>query len=210
MKAMRQSKQQGFTLAEILIAVTIFSLVIALATQFFIDSYASLYKSQTALEANRSSRSFLDVISEDGMEADLFVIYPKYGSVSHSDRLSSGKSGDFLILAESQLGTLETEYQKLIGYYAKKRTEDEYFDIIVFEYDVPDNSKTSSLETLVNKALTNGKERIVFAQVKRLGNEGMFVNVDGGNVFTFHGIRVRFPEQAQPSKILHSTISVRS
>ncbi|MGE9294988.1 MAG: hypothetical protein ACQKBV_01680, partial [Puniceicoccales bacterium] len=44
----------------------------------------------------------------------------------------------------------------------------------------------------------------------RIGDDGMFVNVDDGNIFTFRGVRVRFPEQAQPSKILHTTINVRS
>ncbi|MBK1857398.1 PulJ/GspJ family protein [Cerasicoccus arenae] len=202
---------KGFTLAEVLIAVTIFAIVIAISSQFFIDSYATLYKSQTALEANRSSRNFLDVLAEDGMEADSFVIYKDYsGNVKKSLRITNGNSGDFLVLAETELGTLETEYIKLIGYYAQKREVDEYYDVLIFEYDVPSSLKTEPLETLVNKAVSASNNRLLFAQVKRIGSEGMFINVDSGNIFTFHGIRVRFPEQAQPSKILHTTINVRS
>lgn len=192
-------------------AITVFSLILTLAAQFFIDSYKSLYKSQTALEANRSSRAFLDSMNKDGMEADSFVVYKNYSaSVSQSQRLSSGSSGDYLILAETNLGTLDTEYVRIIGYYAQKRSQDEYFDVVVFEYEVPDSDKTKPLETLVNTAAVNATDRVIFAQVKRIGNQGMFINVDAGNVFTFHGVRVRFPEQAQPSKILHSTVTVRS
>ncbi|WP_309382100.1 PilW family protein [Cerasicoccus frondis] len=202
---------QGFTLSEVMIAVAIFSVVIAISSSFFVDSYKTLYKSQTALEANRSSRSFLDFLSQDGMEADSFVVYPSYSDKNQKkNRVASGQSGDFLVLAETEIGTLETEYLRLIGYYATKRTTDEYFDILVFEYEVPEANKTKSLESLVSEAVNKATDRVVFAQIKRIGEEGMFINVDSGNVFSFHGIRVRFPEQAQPSKILHTTINVRS
>lgn len=203
--------QRGFSLPEVLIAVGVFATLIAISSTFFIDSYRTLFKSQTALEANRSSRSFLDFLSQDGMEADSFVIYPAYSNnVSEDDRVVSGKSGDFLILAETDIGVLGTEYHRLVGYYVAEREEDEYDDILVFEYDVADADISQPLESLVAKAINNSKDRLVFAQVKRIGGDGMFINVDSGNVFSFHAIRVRFPEQAQPSKILHTTINVRS
>lgn len=205
------SDRRAFTLAEMLIAVSIFTMVIAFATTFFVDSYRTLFKSQTALEANRSSRSFLGYLSEDGREADSFAIYPSYsGSLSSANRIPTGNSGDFIVLAETELSTLETKYIRLIGYYTRAREQDEYFDIISFEYDVPGSKQTDSLESLVNAAVAASNTRLVFTQIKRIGNDGMFINVDGGNIFSFHGIRVRFPEQAQPSKIMHATIGVRS
>ena len=70
----RRENRLGYTLPEILIVTAIFVTLIALSSQFFLDAYKTLYKSQTALEANRSSRAFMDSLVIDGKGASSFAI----------------------------------------------------------------------------------------------------------------------------------------
>ncbi|MGE9296628.1 MAG: PilW family protein, partial [Puniceicoccales bacterium] len=155
----------GFTLVEIIISLAVFSIAMLVATTFFIDSYKTLFKSQTALEANRSSRAFMDAMVTDGLEADSFAIYPKLNSsVNKNNRVDPGEAGDFIILAETDLGTLSTLYTKLIGYYVKERSGDKYYDIIVFEYDVPKSRQDEPLEDLVNTAVSSAQTRTIFTE----------------------------------------------
>lgn len=203
-------KDQGFTLVEIMVSMSIFVAVLGMILSFYTQSYATLFKTEAALNANASTRTFLAHLLNHGRSADSFAVYDHAkANLTESDRVDTHDAGDFIAFAETELTATGTEYTNIIGYNVVPRAGDSYFDIEIFDYSVPSGDQAKPFDEIVSQAFKVSQKRTVFTFVKRIGDNGMFVNVDGGNVFTFYGIRVRFPEQAQPSKVMHVTASVR-
>jgi prepilin-type N-terminal cleavage/methylation domain-containing protein len=80
---------RGFTLVEVMISMTIVSLVMGLALSTFIFCLRVMYKDSQRLATNASLRSFMAQISKETLDASYFYLFPYYTSLDGSVNLSA-------------------------------------------------------------------------------------------------------------------------
>jgi hypothetical protein len=88
----RRSAAAGFTVVEILIAMTIALVAIALALGTFLFGLRSMYKDNVRLETNSSLRKFMGQMSKETLDSSEFYIFPSYQSLDGSVNLASDVS----------------------------------------------------------------------------------------------------------------------
>lgn len=97
----RIDKQNGYTLPEILIALTILGFILTGVASMTIQSGKTLFVSTEKLEINADIRFFTQLLASEARSANAFLIYPSSNEErrdSISDRLRDGEAGDFLAL----------------------------------------------------------------------------------------------------------------
>ena len=88
--------RRAFTLVEILIALSIFGLVMtAVATQL-IESVAISLKTSTSLEHSRNTRELIDELRQDVANAQVMELYPQFND--RGARRSDQQLGNYLVL----------------------------------------------------------------------------------------------------------------
>lgn len=107
-------RHRGYTLVEIMIAVTIFSMLMAGATQFLIDGYEVTFVTEKKLEINSDIRDITNDIFDEARQANYFIMYqsffpdasgdppgdfrsPTVGYSAEDYRQRKGNSGDFVV-----------------------------------------------------------------------------------------------------------------
>lgn len=71
----------GFTLVEVMISMTIVSLVLGLSMSTFLFGLRTMYKDTQRLATNASLRSFMAQISKETLDASYFYLFPYYTSL---------------------------------------------------------------------------------------------------------------------------------
>ncbi len=110
------SSHRAFTLAEIMVVMTIFGFVMAGVLPFFIMNLKSQFVGEQKLLINGDIRKVTNQMVENAREANSFVIYQAFtnqtrwdgatesrdangnGAVTFADRLQNGQAGDFIVL----------------------------------------------------------------------------------------------------------------
>ncbi|MDQ8203681.1 prepilin-type N-terminal cleavage/methylation domain-containing protein [Pelagicoccus sp. SDUM812003] len=108
-----KTSNRGYTLVEVMIALGIFSLIMAGTTAFLINTSNFAAYTEGKLLVNRDIRAFTSELSDFATYSNYFVIYKSF-----SDRtvVDEGGSGDFMVLAfvDDDDPSL---YTQLIGFY---------------------------------------------------------------------------------------------
>jgi len=97
----RRGKGAGFTLAEVLVSMTIFSLLMGMIVSFNVESIKSMFVSEQKAIINKDMRMLTSQMSDDARYASFFVLYSNYTATSRNttaQELQQGNSGDFLVL----------------------------------------------------------------------------------------------------------------
>lgn len=102
----------AFTLVEMMIALTIFGLLIAAVVSQLTESIGIGLKAARTLEYARSSRVIIDRLATDVRAAGTFTMFPEFNDRGHA--VGDGESGNYVVLQEidEDGGIVRT-----IGYY---------------------------------------------------------------------------------------------
>lgn len=85
----RQKRIAGFTLVEVMISMTIVTVVLGLAMSNFLFGLRTMYKDNQRLATNASLRYFVAQVSKETLDASEFYIFPFYTSFDGSVTLAS-------------------------------------------------------------------------------------------------------------------------
>lgn len=123
------SRSLGFTLVEVIVAVSIMSIVMLFVFRFFITTLNLYSYDHGRVQVNQDIRSFTNEIRNDATTASYFYIYPSFssrwtGTGNTTDaHVSESESGDMLVLVYDYTNpgsgnTGATTYiTRLVGYY---------------------------------------------------------------------------------------------
>lgn len=79
----------GFTLVEVMISMTIVSLVLALSMSTFLFGLRTMYKDTQRLATNASLRSFMAQITKETLDASYFYLFTSYTALDGSVNLAT-------------------------------------------------------------------------------------------------------------------------
>jgi len=113
----------GFTLVELLIAVSLLSFATLGVIAFLRQGLKMYYMDRARTTINRDIRSFTTQIDTDAVTANYFCIYPNFTTRSSGGTdaaLVDGQAGDFLVLVytdPSQTSQGISMITRIVGYY---------------------------------------------------------------------------------------------
>lgn len=102
----------GFSLVELMIAVTLGTLLMTGVTRVFISMMDMSYYTMGKLQVSRDIRTFTSEMSASAKGAALFEIYPSFDD--RSETAADGSTGDYLVL---YYRNHEGDIYKVVGYY---------------------------------------------------------------------------------------------
>jgi prepilin-type N-terminal cleavage/methylation domain-containing protein len=115
----RARRRAGLTLVEMIIAVTIFGLVMTAATRQLIEGVKLSMKTAQALEFESSSRRLLDRLNEDVRSAEIVTVFP--GFEDRGAAVGDGGYGNYVVMHQvASSGTVT----RTIGYYLQSNGAD--------------------------------------------------------------------------------------
>lgn len=85
-------RSAGFTLVEVMISMTIVTLVMAMSLSAFLFGLRTMYKDTQRLATNASLRSFMSQISKETLDASYFYLFPDYKKFNGAISLVTGPS----------------------------------------------------------------------------------------------------------------------
>lgn len=110
-KSSRRRSSNGFTLVEVLISMTVLTLVIGMAFSTFLFCMRMMYKDNQRLATNASLRSFMAQVSKETLDASYFYLFDSYTKLDGSVNLAS----DPATLSQSE-DFAETDYDKWVAH----------------------------------------------------------------------------------------------
>lgn len=176
MKA-RTNPSRGFTLIEVLTALAILSLFVALALPVFISSLRSLEFTNNRFCLNRDLRFLSARLMKEARASGLYYIYKSFDDRT---KAAAGESGNFLVLCA--LDAKGINVTKTIGYY-----RDTDLRIRRFEADEPGDSP---IPAAIPASSTAAAHPIVVECAKgKTNTETMFFNMNNGSIVLYGQIR---------------------
>ena len=173
------NRTRGMTLTELLIVMTVMSVIMAGLARFYMDSTLLLFTTEGKLQINANIRKITSEMADNCRNANHFTIYEDFydsfrsppPGINHEDyRLHDGESGDVLVLIfygrdPNPVDSTPAPIERLIGYYRSIDTESatpntgpvRKFDIMIpasqqnlkVEQLIPDASQISSFSTVI-------------------------------------------------------------
>lgn len=86
------SRSAAFTLVEIMVSLTVVSIVMGMCLSTFLFGLRTMYKDTQRLSTNASLRSFMSQISKETLDASYFYVFPYYTALNGSVNLSTAPS----------------------------------------------------------------------------------------------------------------------
>ncbi len=121
MKEMRNAKH-GYTLVEVMIATSLFTLVMGLALSFLLNVKNTAIETESKLLISHDIRRFTNELADNVTQSSRHYIFPSY--TERSARVSSGESGDMLVLIYTD-GPGSSDAIRIAGYYRDGTPETE-------------------------------------------------------------------------------------
>lgn len=147
---------RGFTLAELLVTMTIMSLLLAGVVPFFVSNFKYLYSGEQKLLINSDIRDLTNEMVETARASNYFVLYESFysqslsgstarrdfngnGTINLADRMQAGQEGPFVVFV----------------YY-----DDPYFDARLYDSDPTNNPAlmTVTIERIVGYWVAPNRE----------------------------------------------------
>ena len=192
-------KNGGFTIVEMIVAMSILLLVLGGALPIYVQSSKSILTADSKLDVNRDVRSVTDSLIENAREADAFVLYDSYkGAWIDGDfvnfrnsayegmgRLRDGETGRFLVLIYYEDDPYPDDRNappigKLIGIYHDADESDSKGALRMFIDTTIDDSKT--MEENIQPANLMGSHDIIIDSMTGLMSGDVFYNFGGLSV----------------------------
>jgi prepilin-type N-terminal cleavage/methylation domain-containing protein len=199
----RFSRSGGFTLVEVLIAMSIGILVLGFATVFFIDTFKLSLSITNNLDIESSIRKVTNEISSDARDANSFVIYKTYFDEGHvlsgsfrqpsgdnirsSYRMQAGESGNCCVFVYNgedltPLDLVAAPIERIVGYYLNNDEEDGGVEIKRFDVDIPSSNQYLSIEELIPDETDVADHVVVVESANGLISGDLFYNLLGRSI----------------------------
>lgn len=199
-----RSGESGFTLAEVMVALTIFSMLGLGIAQFLIDSNQIILSSTGKLQINKDIRDFTEEMGDEAREANSFLLYRSFYPVTTSDPIGNfrnppssvdpadyrkrvGESGDLVVfIYEAEDPNPRdnlTPISRLVGYYRDGTdTDTSQAPVKRFEVDVDTDDQYDSVESLIPAPGTSRSHIEVLKLAEGLANGMLFHNFNDRSV----------------------------
>lgn len=181
-----KNKKKGFTLVEVLIAVSIASAAIAMTMSVFMDSFKMTFVSNAKNNINSDIRKITREMSSVARQANYFCLYESMASgkfASKAQELGMSNSGDFMLLAfrgpPTDPSNLNSRpYVRLVGYWRLIKNADENTGpVMKFDYEVPVASRSNQLyEVMPSVSTIESISTEVITLSEGLANKKLFYN----------------------------------
>tara|TARA_B110000037_G_scaffold87420_1_gene103583 strand:+ start:1254 stop:1847 length:594 start_codon:yes stop_codon:yes gene_type:complete len=162
--------KQGFTMVEILVSLTVFSILMAGTMSFFVYGINFANYGIGKLDINRDIRTFTNQMSAHAISANDFAIYTSFSSRTE---VSDGFSGDFLLLINHDPSD-SSKISKLTGYY-RDATDATSGPVYSFTEEFSPSSSSSFVD-LIPASATNGTHSEVVELSRGLSDGKLFYN----------------------------------
>lgn len=182
---MKTSPTRAFTLAEVMLSVTLLGIMMALFMSTYIDVYKIAFTSDAKNLINRDVRTVTTQLAHTAREASYFVLYKSFASLDRDekkDRLPEGRSGDFVVFVylESIEDASDLGYRpikSLIGYFRDVTDAAEPGPVRTFSLTLTAAQQKLKLEALLPVASTSGDHREVLELSEGLADGRLFYNL---------------------------------
>lgn len=190
----KRGLNQGFTLTEVLIALTLSGMVLAAMTSLFLDSSRTMFIAEQKLAINHDIRNLTGQLNKEIREANHFLIYESYNAPMRTEseeapygsyRRSAGESGDFLVLITyDDLDPTQPEdwvippIKKITGFYRTPASDDASASgpLYMFTVNVPEAKAHSYPEELFPSVDDAGTHQMVTELSRGLAYGKLFYN----------------------------------
>lgn len=194
------SSRSGFTLVEMMIAMSIMAVVTAGFCQLNLGAGRTLFDSSGKLQINTDIRQFSGELSASGRTARAFYLYPQFptSALLVANRRAAGQSGDFVVFMTTEPEPIDTAtpnkiqeffVTKLVAYARVPNGAEREGPVIRYERTYPHDPDTGvfgprtsasnfSVEALIGAMLIDGStsEREVLQLSRGLADERLFFN----------------------------------
>ncbi len=126
MKIDKHLRKKGYSLVEVIVALTISVAVIGGVMSFYIQFYKVSFINEQKNKINHDMRQLTGELTRAGRQANDHFIYKSISTADRdtaSDRLLTDSSGDFLLFIYKDNST-EVEISKIIGYFRENNGDD--------------------------------------------------------------------------------------
>ena len=106
-----RSRRAAFTVVEVMISMTIVTLVMGMCMSTFLFSLRTMYKDTQRLATNASLRSFMAQVAKETLDSSYFYLFPYYTSIDTSVDLAA----DPVAMTQFQ-NAADDDYDKWIGH----------------------------------------------------------------------------------------------
>lgn len=186
-----ENRKAGFTITDVVISLFIFNLTMMMVMGFYTSSLKTLFVSEQKNQINFDMRKISGEMSQNGREADAFILYRSFAEEDRSSdtqRLLDGQAGDFLLLVyysiDEKGGALNTQLiERVVGYYrwpstvAPGETALKKFDITL---DAPSDS---TIEDLIPAVIGSADHKTLVERSRGLMQLGDGVSESDGAFF---------------------------
>lgn len=164
MKHCSRAARRGFTLVELMIAMTLGVIAIGMSTTFLVSASRIVYDSSKRLELNSKVRLFTDRFAKETIDANAFFVLRNYtglngsadliGADSESDEINkpvvSGQSGDCIVLEYRDDPDRRSAVTRIRVYYRDTAVIADAAPIREVEAVIDTADQTKSLNEIVN------------------------------------------------------------
>ena len=197
-----KNNKKGFSLIELLIALSISTMVIGGLLSFNIQLVKGGMFTEQKNQINRDIRKITTELSDVAKESNYFQIYPSFTLADRDDpvdRLYSNQSGDlvlFVFTSENTVGLGTFPVERIVGYFRESTTRGELLDVgPVKKFDVSfstpiDITSGTLLESLIPTESASGITEVIELS-KGTAQGNMFYNLGNKSVMIngqlYHG-----------------------
>ena len=183
------SSRKGFTLVEILIAMSLSVAALGFGSWFLVEMGRAAFLANEKLDINDDVRDLTNELIDMGRGADLFYLYSEYSSEVYAadeegnyggKRLGDGQTGDFLLLVyEDSSTTSRSGYPitKLVGIYRDPTEDSTEAPVKMFVVDsVSSSDEYKKPEQLIPGVLTIGNDEVIVELAEGRADGNLFYN----------------------------------
>ncbi|CAA6677120.1 MULTISPECIES: prepilin-type N-terminal cleavage/methylation domain-containing protein [unclassified Lentimonas] len=207
MKALKldhKSQQQGgFTLVEIMIAMSIGVAVMGMAIVFFVDTFKISLGVTNNLDIENSIRKVTNELSSDARNANSFVIYKTYSDEGHdidgsfrapsgsylssNYRMQAGESGSLCVFVyngedPTPLDLNPAPIERLVGYYLDDSSDGQGEEFKKFDIDIDVSLQGESVEDLIPAEDAADDHAVLVQSARGLVGDDLFYNLLGRSI----------------------------
>lgn len=191
----KRRKKGGFTMVEILISMSIMAVLVTSIMSFYLQFYRTAFANEQRNMINRDIRTLTARLSEDGRQANYFILYRSHELTDRNnekDRLSDGESGDLLVFVYSEppkASSVRGRTSKLVGYF-RDATAGQSGPVRRFEVEL-DPASPAQIEALFPNQTRMAESPQVVELSRGLADGRLFYNFWGRSVMVngqiYHG-----------------------
>lgn len=184
-KGMKEEKSRGgFTLAEVMVTLTILSLVLGMVLTFTVENLKASFVSEQKNKINYDIRKITNEMFNNSRDSNYFLLYKSFDDLDRNeagDRLGESNAGDFLVLVyqsdPDDLNFGARDVEKIIGYYLTTTTtsEGELGPLRTFTVEFSPASD-SPIEDLLPDSSEEANHRQIVALTEGLADGYLFYN----------------------------------